>query len=246
VEFLTSINYDHSLLLDFLISNETHFLSYFHNYLRHLANDWHGFIENVEQRHVLSREERPQPLDTVQVPKGDGSEFSCGSTKQFCETVKPFSADGGDGCGDDVYDGFGGDGSVIRTGDDGGGNDGGDDGGGGDGDEDGSFYDGHEIGYIESGDGGFDDGDEFGDNDGDDGVYDDSDGCDEIADDSGDHDGDGRVVLSNMNKIQRTLTCLIRLRYAIERMSSKGLFPYPVTALVKVMKYIETLYEGEG
>ncbi|CAB4011130.1 Hypothetical predicted protein [Paramuricea clavata] len=242
-EFLTSINYDHSLLLDFLISNETHFLSYFHNYLRHLANDWHGFIENVERRQVLSKEERLQPSGTVQVPKGDGSEFSCCSTKQFCGTVKPFSADGGDhddGCGDDVYGGFGGDGSVIRNG-------GGDDDGGDDGDDvGGGFYDGHEIGYIESGDGGFDDGNEFGDNDDGNGVYDDSDGCDEIADDSDDNDGDGRVVLSNMNKIQQTLTCLIRLRYAIERMSSKGLFPYPVAALVKVMKYIETLYEGEG
>ncbi|CAB4039219.1 Hypothetical predicted protein, partial [Paramuricea clavata] len=155
----------------------------------------------------------------------------------FCETVKPCSADGGDhgdhgdGCGDDVYEGFDGDGSVICTGDDGG-------------DDDGGFYDVHEIGYIESGDGGFDDGNEFGGSD--DGVYDYSDGCDEIAGDSDDKINDGRVVLSNMNNLQQTLTCLIRLRYAIERMSSKGLFPYPVTALVKVMKYIETLYEGEG
>ena len=49
-----------------------------------------------------------------------------------------------------------------------------------------------------------------------------------------------------MNNLQQTLTCLIRLRYAIERMSSKRLFPYPATTLVEVMKYIESVYDGEG
>ena len=56
---------------------------------------------------------------------------------------------------------------------------------------------------------------------------------------------DDDVVMCNISNLQKTLTCLIRLRYAIERMSSKGLFPYPVTPLVKLMEYIETLYEGQ-
>ena len=49
LEFLRSIHYDHSLLLDFLISNETCFLQYFSSYLRHLANDWYGFLETVKE-----------------------------------------------------------------------------------------------------------------------------------------------------------------------------------------------------
>uniref|UniRef100_A0A674A5F2 Lines homolog 1 n=1 Tax=Salmo trutta TaxID=8032 RepID=A0A674A5F2_SALTR len=40
---LRSISFDHSILLDFLISTETCFLEYFVRYLKHLRDDWEGF-----------------------------------------------------------------------------------------------------------------------------------------------------------------------------------------------------------
>lgn len=40
---LQSISFDHSILLDFLISTETCFLEYFVRYLRFLRTDWQGF-----------------------------------------------------------------------------------------------------------------------------------------------------------------------------------------------------------
>lgn len=40
---LQSISFDHSILLDFLISTETCFLEYFVRYLRFLRTDWRGF-----------------------------------------------------------------------------------------------------------------------------------------------------------------------------------------------------------
>ncbi|CAB1339039.1 unnamed protein product [Coregonus sp. 'balchen'] len=39
---LRSISFDHSILLDFLISTETCFLEYFVRYLKHLRDDWEG------------------------------------------------------------------------------------------------------------------------------------------------------------------------------------------------------------
>uniref|UniRef100_A0A8C7KLD6 Lines homolog 1 n=1 Tax=Oncorhynchus kisutch TaxID=8019 RepID=A0A8C7KLD6_ONCKI len=40
---LRNISFDHSILLDFLISTETCFLEYFVRYLKHLRDDWEGF-----------------------------------------------------------------------------------------------------------------------------------------------------------------------------------------------------------
>lgn len=40
---LQSISFDHSILLDFLISTETCFLEYFVRYLKYLRADWQGF-----------------------------------------------------------------------------------------------------------------------------------------------------------------------------------------------------------
>ncbi|KAM9832175.1 protein Lines homolog 1 [Neosynchiropus ocellatus] len=42
---LHSISYDHSILLDFLISMETCFLEYFVRYLKYLLSDWQGFTQ---------------------------------------------------------------------------------------------------------------------------------------------------------------------------------------------------------
>jgi hypothetical protein len=187
MEFLTSVNYDHSLLLDFLISNETHFLPYFYNYLRHLANDWHGFAATVEERRVLTKDGK--------LPEGNSTGFLSPSSE--LGAAKSFSANDGDEIGNGDDDGY----------------------------KDGDY------GEVDDGDDNYEEGDDGeignGDNDG-------------YKDDESD------VVISDMNNVQRILTCLIRLRYSIERMSSKGLFPYTVTALVKIMEHIETLYEAEG
>uniref|UniRef100_A0A3Q0TFP3 Lines homolog 1 n=1 Tax=Amphilophus citrinellus TaxID=61819 RepID=A0A3Q0TFP3_AMPCI len=43
VFLLQSISFDHSILLDFLISAETCFLEYFVQYLKYLRDDWQGF-----------------------------------------------------------------------------------------------------------------------------------------------------------------------------------------------------------
>ena len=262
MEFLTSISCDHSLLLDFLISNETHFLPYFYNYLRHLANDWHGFLQTVEQRQVLCKEDKLKSSGTVHVPAGDSSGYSYVSTKQCYGALKLISAVNVDN--DDGYDNGGFDNSVGGSN----GCDVCDDGSG--------VYDGgisddsHEIGNnggisSDNGEGGDDDGgdgsafDDVGDdsafNGG--GVHDgggrDNDEIDGINSDNGGYDSgedgedsDSIVVLSDIDNLQQILTCLIRLRYSIERMSSKSLFPYPVTALVRVMKCIESLYEEES
>lgn len=42
VEFLTSLSFDHSVLLDFLISTETKFQEFFRRYLEILKTDWNG------------------------------------------------------------------------------------------------------------------------------------------------------------------------------------------------------------
>ena len=43
VLLLQSVSFDHSILLDFLISSETCFLEYLVHYLRYLREDWQGF-----------------------------------------------------------------------------------------------------------------------------------------------------------------------------------------------------------
>lgn len=46
---LQSISFDHSILLDFLISTETCFLEYFVRYLKYLRADWQGFTAACRQ-----------------------------------------------------------------------------------------------------------------------------------------------------------------------------------------------------
>mgnify|MGYP002803989480 FL=1 len=237
MEFLTSVNYDHSLLLDFLISNETHFLQYFHNYLCYLASDWLEFKETLDQRQHLTEEDKLKTFCPEQVPEGIGTKFLSASSQLFPGTVKSFSADAGDNenCDDigldqsgscsDWYDGRS-DGDCDTIGD-------------------------NDRNNVNS-DGGCGSCDVIGDgnSDSENHLYEKSDDDGDDNDDGdindGGDDSENDVLLSNINNLQRTLTCLIRLRYSIERMSSKGLFPYPVTTLVKVMEYIETVYEGEG
>ncbi|XP_077864457.1 uncharacterized protein LOC144349975 [Saccoglossus kowalevskii] len=44
IAFLQMISFDHSVLLDWLISEETEFLEYFLKYLKFLVHDWKGFL----------------------------------------------------------------------------------------------------------------------------------------------------------------------------------------------------------
>ena len=203
-----------------------------------MANDWLGFKETLDPRQHLTKEDKPKTFCLERAAEGISAEFLSASTQLFPGTVKSFNADTGDiencddsglvqggSCSDwydgcsDWYDGCS-DGDCYTIGDN----------------------DGNNINSS----GCCGSGDKIGNGDCENDLYeksdDDNDGDDN---DSGD-DSENDVLLSNMNNLQQTLTCLIRLRYSIERMSSKGLFPYPVTTLVKVMEYIETLYEGEG
>ncbi|XP_072237217.1 protein Lines homolog 1 [Leuresthes tenuis] len=54
VLLLQSISFDHSILLDFLISTETGFLEYFVLYLKYLREDWQGFTASCGGMHVLA------------------------------------------------------------------------------------------------------------------------------------------------------------------------------------------------
>ncbi|KAM4593753.1 protein Lines homolog 1 isoform 2-T2 [Odontesthes bonariensis] len=53
VLLLQSFSFDHSILLDFLISTETCFLEYFVLYLKYLREDWQGFTAACGGVHVL-------------------------------------------------------------------------------------------------------------------------------------------------------------------------------------------------
>lgn len=49
MEFMQSIDFDHSILLDLLISSETRFLEYIVIYLHFVVNDWKSFSLSVEK-----------------------------------------------------------------------------------------------------------------------------------------------------------------------------------------------------
>lgn len=295
MKFLTSISYDHSLILDFLISNETNFLLYFHNYLRHLANDWHGFIETAEKRQDLSEEIGPHiskrwSCSIVKLASNDAGYNYVGGDGIFCNNAeKEFDN------GEKEFDN-GGANSNTKAGDDfDTGCDTGIGGDVGDCDNDRDYGNGfenscgHHCEHVREGDtnasseddnvdgicGRFESSsdhccDGVGNCDSsetfltgldscscimngsviDDRVKgvtsekDNAGGFQQTAADSGETT-DIMIGLSSNKHLQQILTCIIRLRYSIERMSSKGLFPYPATALIKIIKYIETLYEGE-
>ena len=55
-EFLASISFDHSVLLDFLISAETRFQEVFQRYLQILQKDWNGLQSACDERHNSSVE----------------------------------------------------------------------------------------------------------------------------------------------------------------------------------------------
>ncbi|XP_034054734.1 uncharacterized protein lins1 isoform X3 [Gymnodraco acuticeps] len=75
---LQSISFDHSILLDFLISTETCFLEYFVRYLKYLRADWQGFTAACGKTslldHHLSLQQSPTALcggDVLKVTNRD-------------------------------------------------------------------------------------------------------------------------------------------------------------------------------
>lgn len=56
VEFLASISFDHSVILDFLISAETKFQKFFQRYLQILQKDWSGLQFACSEHHNTSVE----------------------------------------------------------------------------------------------------------------------------------------------------------------------------------------------
>lgn len=75
---LQSLSFDHTVLLDFLISNETCFLEYCIHYLKHLRNNWQDFcnaccrIENSPtETDTLSHADFPDVSATSQLPHDD-------------------------------------------------------------------------------------------------------------------------------------------------------------------------------
>nr|XP_043887032.1 protein Lines homolog 1 isoform X2 [Solea senegalensis] len=61
LSLLQSVSFDHSLLLDFLISTETCFLEYFVRYLKLVASDWQGFAAACEKVASSSHSRTPPP-----------------------------------------------------------------------------------------------------------------------------------------------------------------------------------------
>lgn len=45
------------------------------------------------------------------------------------------------------------------------------------------------------------------------------------------------------NKVDKTLSCLIRLRYSLDGLIEKGLFPYNISPVLKHLAVLEALYE---
>ncbi|XP_005802734.1 protein Lines homolog 1 [Xiphophorus maculatus] len=81
VLLLQSLSFDHSILLDFLISSETCFLEYFVRYLKYLRGDWRGFaaacghrnVKGLADAHGCERGEGLQPGGSVPPLEGSSS-----------------------------------------------------------------------------------------------------------------------------------------------------------------------------
>ncbi|KAM9366655.1 protein Lines homolog 1 [Symphorus nematophorus] len=87
---LQSISFDHSILLDFLISTETCFLEYFVRYLKYLRADWPGFTAACGRISVSKRQLSPQKsLATSLTCKAepDGGEFQPTGVVSPVETI---------------------------------------------------------------------------------------------------------------------------------------------------------------
>ncbi|MEQ2289347.1 hypothetical protein AMECASPLE_031990 [Ameca splendens] len=73
VLLLQSLSFDHSILLDFLISSETCFLEYFVRYLKYLRGDWQGFTAASGHRKVSLADSHGSELGEGLQPKGSVS-----------------------------------------------------------------------------------------------------------------------------------------------------------------------------
>ncbi|MEQ2210111.1 hypothetical protein XENOCAPTIV_008560 [Xenoophorus captivus] len=73
VLLLQSLSFDHSILLDFLISSETCFLEYFVRYLKYLRGDWQGFTAASGHRKVPLADSHGSELGEGLQPKSSVS-----------------------------------------------------------------------------------------------------------------------------------------------------------------------------
>ncbi|XP_029284603.1 protein Lines homolog 1 [Cottoperca gobio] len=90
---LQSISFDHSILLDFLISTETCFLEYFVRYLKYLRADWQGFTAACGRTSLPDRRLSLQQSPTASC----GGDMSKGTFKgqdqgKFSSCVQPIGA----------------------------------------------------------------------------------------------------------------------------------------------------------
>ncbi|XP_007568290.1 protein Lines homolog 1 [Poecilia formosa] len=78
VLLLQSLSFDHSILLDFLISSETCFLEYFVRYLKYLREDWQGFAAACSHRNVKRLADAHGSEPGGSVPPLEGSSSGIG------------------------------------------------------------------------------------------------------------------------------------------------------------------------
>eukprot|EP00057_Strongylocentrotus_purpuratus_P005647 XP_003731459.1 PREDICTED: uncharacterized protein LOC100893907 [Strongylocentrotus purpuratus] len=284
ISFLDHMSWDHSILLDLLISTETDFLEYFIRYLRLVTTDWQGF---VQVQKLYRRKEEDKNNVSCQILSSDDNSDD--------------GDDDGDG-DDDVVEGDVDDVSHSNNGCDGYDDD--------DIDEDDDGCEGgYEVGISKEFAEKFtDDADD--DNSKRDVIEDDvsrneisakksnlygqtgserlpkssenrpvkrkcdleegnenaarktkrtemegltnvtlplEDTEEVINEDHTVHDGKNEVCVQSVSELgclDDTMTILIRLRLAIERLDRKGLFPFSATPLIRILVKVEDMYEA--
>jgi hypothetical protein len=162
-EFLENFGYDHTLLLDFLISCETEFLSFIWKYVNFLVDGWSEFVLALEAEEEEGEEEDEYGRDERE--QRGGSKEPMGRKRRRDER--------------------------------------------------------------------------YGDKEGLEGRM-----KDEGAHEDGEGEEEGmRPKGLQKEKADQSLSCLIRLKYAIENLQEKSLFPYNISPLLKLLAVVEALYE---
>ncbi|XP_056318575.1 protein Lines homolog 1-like [Danio aesculapii] len=75
---LRSLSFDHSVLLDFLISSETCFLEYFVRYLKLLRQDWTGLCRS--SRHIEDCDRDAKRGSDLSIPASSAAAVPCGES----------------------------------------------------------------------------------------------------------------------------------------------------------------------
>ena len=116
-EFLAVLHYDHTVLLDFLVSCETAFLEYMMGYLQLLVHDWEGFCQQLQDERMttISKDVENENGNTIlmikddndvrmlQVLKDDDSDFNDEKMMMMTdERLSPSKDDLEDDCNDNM------------------------------------------------------------------------------------------------------------------------------------------------